>query len=162
MGPLTVALRDNLSWRWAFYVNLPLAALAMFIISTKLKVHASGSHALTTSARSSPLLARRADRASAQHRRLDVARVLGWPPRRWSRATRHRREQRGTGASAGVLRAVRRRAQPHERYRVAQASTSSRVRAAGRRQERDELGFLLVPFMFTCAATLLAGRGQAR
>jgi EmrB/QacA subfamily drug resistance transporter len=40
-GPLLGGfLVDNLSWRWVFYVNLPLGVLAVLIVSTRLHLHA--------------------------------------------------------------------------------------------------------------------------
>ncbi|MGZ8751718.1 MAG: MDR family MFS transporter [Acidimicrobiia bacterium] len=39
IGPFTGGFFvDHLTWRWAFYVNLPLAAVAMFIVGTRLQV----------------------------------------------------------------------------------------------------------------------------
>src|SRR5262245_43906909 len=39
IGPLTGGLFvDNLSWHWAFYVNLPFAAASIFIVVTQLNV----------------------------------------------------------------------------------------------------------------------------
>jgi EmrB/QacA subfamily drug resistance transporter len=39
-GPLLGGfLVDNLSWRWVFYVNLPVGALAILIVSTRLHLH---------------------------------------------------------------------------------------------------------------------------
>lgn len=40
-GPLLGGfLVDNLSWRWVFYVNMPVGALAVLIVSTRLHLHA--------------------------------------------------------------------------------------------------------------------------
>ena len=39
-GPLLGGfLVDNLSWRWVFYVNLPVGALAILIVMTRLRLH---------------------------------------------------------------------------------------------------------------------------
>jgi EmrB/QacA subfamily drug resistance transporter len=39
-GPLLGGfLVDNLSWRWVFYVNMPVGALAILIVSTRLHLH---------------------------------------------------------------------------------------------------------------------------
>src|SRR5213595_2203403 len=39
-GPLLGGfIVDNLSWRWVFYVNLPVGALAVLIVATRLHLH---------------------------------------------------------------------------------------------------------------------------
>jgi len=177
MGPLTGGLFvDNLSWRWAFYVNLPLAGLAMFIITTKLKVpyeripHALDylGAALVTTALACVVLT-----AS-----------IGSNTNDWTSP-----EVLGLAGAAVILATLvvareRRAREPILPPRVFSARvvrvaaglnlTSGAVFASGiyfipvfvqqvAGKSATTSGFLLVPFMFTTAfATLLAGRAVER
>ncbi|MEX2256392.1 MAG: MDR family MFS transporter [Acidimicrobiia bacterium] len=177
VGPLTGGLFvDNLSWRWAFYVNLPFAVLSMIIVSAKLHVpYQPIRHALDYAG---------AALITAALACVVLAASIGGRTNDWGSP-----EVVGLLGSVVVLTALflareRRAREPILPLRILGVRvvriaaglnlTSGAIFAAGIyfipvfvQQVKDlsatESGFLLVPFMFTTAfTTLLAGRAVER
>ncbi len=177
VGPLTGGLFvDNLSWRWAFYVNLPFAAASIAIVATQLNVpyrrirHSLdiAGAALLTSALACVVLA-----ASIGGRSNDWTspEVLGLAAGMVVLAAVFVWHERGAAEPILPFRLMR---QPVVRYAAGLNATSGATFASGiyfipvfvqqvQGLSATESGFLLVPFMFTVAfTTLLAGRAVER
>lgn len=177
MGPLTGGLFvDNLDWRWAFYVNLPLAGLAFFIIATKLNIpykripHALdylGAALITTTLACIVLAASVGSDTNDWTSPEVIGLAVGAVVLAIAFITRERR------AKEPVL-PLRVLGSRVVRVAAGLNLTSGAVFAAGiyfipvfvqqvGGKSATTSGFLLVPFMFTTAfATLLAGRAVER
>ena len=177
VGPLTGGLFvDNLSWRWAFYVNLPFAVLSMIIVSAKLHVpyqpirHALdyAGAALITAALACVVLAASIGGRTNDWGSPEVVGLLGGVVVLTALFLARERRAREPILPLRILgvRVVR--------IAAGLNLTSGAIFAAGIyfipvfvQQVKDlsatESGFLLVPFMFTTAfTTLLAGRAVER
>jgi EmrB/QacA subfamily drug resistance transporter len=177
VGPLTGGLFvDNLSWRWAFYVNLPFAVLSMIIVSAKLHVpyqpirHALdyAGAALITAALACVVLAASIGGRTNDWGSPEVIGLLGGVVVLTALFLARERRAREPILPLRILgvRVVR--------IAAGLNLTSGAIFAAGIyfipvfvQQVKDlsatESGFLLVPFMFTTAfTTLLAGRAVER
>jgi MFS family permease len=177
VGPLTGGLFvDNLSWRWAFYVNLPFAALSVFIVTTKLHYpYQPVRHSLDYAG---------AALITAALACIVLAASIGGDTNDWTSP-----EVLGLGAAVvllgiGFVARERHAREPVLPLRILSTrvvriaaglnTTSGATFAAGiyfipvfvqqvKGLSATESGFLLVPFMFTTAfTTLLAGRAVER
>ena len=177
VGPLTGGLFvDNLSWHWAFYVNVPFAATSIVIVATQLhvpyqrirhKLDVIGA-VLLTSALACIVLA-----ASIGGRTNDWTspEVLGLVAAVVVLVTLFVLQERVAPEPVLPFRVM---GQKVVRYAAGLNLTSGAVFASGiyfipvfvqqvQGLSATESGFLLVPFMFTTAfTTLLAGRAVER
>jgi EmrB/QacA subfamily drug resistance transporter len=177
IGPLAGGLFvDNLSWHWAFYVNLPFAAASIFIVATKLHLPQQPiRHALDYAGAAMLTLALAC---------IVLAASLGGESNDWTSP-----EVIGLAIAVVVLAIAfvareRRAPEPVLPLRLLQTrvvriaaglnATSGATFASGiyfipvfvqqvKGASATESGFLLIPFMFTTAfTTLVAGRAVER
>jgi EmrB/QacA subfamily drug resistance transporter len=177
IGPLTGGLFvDNLSWHWAFYVNLPFAAASIFIVVTQLKVpyqrvrhslDVLGAILLTAGLACVVLAASIGGRTNDWTSLAVLALAAGVVVL----STLFVLHERGAPEPVLPFRLMR---QKVVRYAAGLNAASGATFASGiyfipvfvqqvQGLSATESGFLLVPFMFTTAfTTLLAGRAVER